>query len=99
MNRFRQHKVRAETERLGHAGLTFDHGDRERSLVGTGVTSALEKQRRVLLVVAVHDDGVEVLDHQFLDGGKGLVAGLDTELEFTQHLADNASRFFIRAEQ
>jgi len=39
-----------------------------------------------------------MLPHQFLDRGKRLVAGLDTEFEIALYLTDYASRFLIRAE-
>ncbi len=99
MNWFGQHQVGAEAEGFGDARLSLDHRNRQRRLVGSRVSRALEQQRRILLIVAVHHDGVEVLGHQFFHRGKGLVARLDSKLEFAQYLADDASRFLVRAEQ
>ena len=98
MNGFGQNQIRAQAKGLGHARLSFHDGDCQRSRVRTRILCALEQQSRVLLVVAVHHNGIEVLDHQFFHCGKGLVAGLDRKLEFTQNLAHHAGRFFIRAE-
>ena len=58
-----------------------------------------EEQRRVLLVVTVHDDGVEVLGHQLLDGNKRLGAGLNGEVQLAENLRNRTSRFFVGAEE
>ncbi len=83
MNGFGQDQIGAEAKRFGHARLSFHYRHRQRSLVRTRITRALEEQGRVLLVFAVHHDRVEVLHHQFFYRGKRLVAGLDSKLEFT----------------
>ena len=98
MNRFCENKVGANAKGFSNTCLSLNHRNCQRSLVRSRVTRALEQQGRILLVVTVYDDSVEMLCHQFLDCGKRLVAGLDVEVEFTQDLADDASRLFIRAE-
>ena len=59
MNGFGEYQIRAQTKCFGHAGLPFHYGDRERCLVRTGVARALEQESSILLVVAVHHEGVE----------------------------------------
>ena len=98
MNWLGQHQICAEAESLGHARLSFYHRNRQRGLVGIGIARALEQQSRILLIVAIHHDRVEMLAHQFLDCGKWLVAGLNGEVEISQNLAHCAGRFLVRAE-
>jgi len=58
-----------------------------------------EEQRRVLLVIAVHHDGVEVLGHQLLDGNKGFGAGLNGEVQLAENLRNRTSSFFVGTEE
>jgi len=94
-----QHQIGPDAECLGDSGLSFDHGDRQRSLIGRRVARALEEQRGVLLVVAVDDDGVEVRAHQLLHRGKGLGAGVDFEVQFGENLRDRARSFLVGTEK
>jgi len=82
MNRFGENQIRAQAESLGHPRLSFDYSDRKRSLIRPRVARALEQESGVLLVVAIHHERVEVLDHQFFHRGKRLVARLDSEVKF-----------------
>jgi hypothetical protein len=61
--------------------------------------STFEQQRRVLLVIAVHHDGVEVLGHQLLDGNKRFGAGLNGEVQLAQNLRNRAGSFFVGTEK
>ena len=58
-----------------------------------------EEQRRVLLVIAVHDDGVEVLGHQLLDGNKRFGAGLNGEVQLAENLRNRTTSFFVGTEE
>ena len=93
-----QNQVGADAERLRNSSLAFDNGHGQRRLIGSGVVRALEQQGRILLVLAVHYDGVKVLRHQLLDRGERLVAGLNPKLQVAQNLRDHAGGFVIRAE-
>src|SRR5208282_2472534 len=61
VDRFCEHKVGADAVGLGHAHLSFDQSDRQRALIGAGISCALEEQRSVLIILAVYDDGVVML--------------------------------------
>ena len=97
MNRFCENKVGANAKGFSNTCLSLNHRNCQRGLVRTGVTRALEQQGRILFVVTVHDDSVEMLCHQFLDCGKRFVAGFNMKIEFAQYLVDYARRVFIRA--
>ena len=58
-----------------------------------------EEQRRVLLVIAVHHDGVEVLGHQLLDGNKRFGAGLNGEVQLAENLRNRTRSFFLGTEE
>ncbi|PYX01878.1 MAG: hypothetical protein DMG86_09370, partial [Acidobacteria bacterium] len=88
-----------DTKCLGDAGLSFDQRNRKRILIGPGITGALEQQRGVLLIVAIHDNRVEVFRHQPLDCGEGFIAGLNAEFNFTQDLGYYVSRPLVWTEQ
>ena len=94
-----QYEIRANAKGFGNSGLTFDNGNRKRTLIRSGIARTLEQQSGILLIVAIDDDGVEMLRHQLLDSRERLVAGLNGEVEFGQNLGDHAGRFVVRAEE
>src|ERR1051326_955841 len=60
---------------------------------------ALEQQAGVLLVLAIHDQRVEMLCHQSFDGGKRFIAGLDDKLQLAQNLRDDTGGFLVRTKK
>ena len=79
--------------------LPLNHRDRERRLIDRGTARALEQQGGILVVIAVDHDGVEMLGHQFLDGGERLDARFDGKLQLAQDLRHRAGDFFIGTEE
>ena len=96
---FRKNQIGADAEGLGDSGLSFDHSHGERRLIGSRVTSAFEKQGRVLFVVAIHHDSVKMLGHEPLDGAEWLAARLYAKVQFTKHLRHRTGRLLIWTEQ
>jgi hypothetical protein len=94
-----QDQVRANPECIRDAGLSFDYRHGQRTLVRIRITRTLEQKRGVLLVLAVHHDGVEMLSHEFLDGSEGFAASLDAEFQLGQNLCRDTSGFLIRTEE
>jgi uncharacterized protein (DUF779 family) len=79
--------------------LPFDHRDRQRRLVVRGIARALKKQSSILLVVAIHDDGIEVLTHQFFHCCEGFGAGNYCKVQLAENLRYGASRLLIGTEK
>ena len=99
VDRLCQHQVRADAISLGHTRLPFDYSDGKRALIGTGISRALKKQRRVLFVLAVDDDCVEALRHQLFDRGKRLLDGFHGEVQFGEDLTDDSGELFVGTEE
>jgi len=78
--------------------LSFHHGNRQRGLIICGIPGALEYQRGILLVIAIHHDRIKVLCHQFLNGGKWLRAGNHFEVQLVKNLRDGAGGLLIGTE-
>jgi hypothetical protein len=98
IDRLGKHQIGADAVGLGYACLSLDYGDGQRALIETGISCALEEQRGVLFVSAIHDDGVVVVGHQPLNGAKGFVCGFNREVQFGEDLADNTSQFLVGRE-
>jgi hypothetical protein len=99
INGFGQDEICANAKCFSNPGLTLHNGYGKRRLVGRRITRAFEQQSGVLLVIAVHDQRVEVFTHQLLHCSKWLNAGLDAELQIAQDLRHSASGFFIGTEE
>ena len=89
----------ADAESFRDSGLPFHHSHGERRLIRRGVARTLEQQGRILLVVAVHDNGIKVLRHQFLNCRERLGARLDSKFQIVQNVRYSARRFLVRAEE
>jgi hypothetical protein len=98
VNGFCEDQICADPEGLCHSRLPFHDGYRQRRLVVRRIARALEQQCGILFVIAIDDDCIEALAHQFLYGSKGLGAGNDREVELAENLRDSASGFLIGAE-
>ena len=99
INGFCEHQIGADAECLRDSGLSLNHRDRERRLIDRGTARALEQQGGILVVIAVDHDGVEMLGHQFLDGGERLDARFDGKLQLAQDLRHCAGDFFVGTEE
>ncbi len=55
----------------------------------------LEEERGILLVVAIHDDGIEMFAHQFLHCGEGFGTGNHFKVQLAENLCYGASRLLI----
>jgi hypothetical protein len=98
INGLGQNQVGADPEGFGNPSLAFDDGNGKRGLIGSGIVRTLKQKGSILLVIAVHHDGIEVFRHQFFHRRERLVAGLNPKLQVAQNLRDHASGFLIRAE-
>ena len=98
INRFGQNQIGADLERLGHSALSLDNRHRKRVLVRSRIARRLEQQSRILLVVTIHDQGVEMLTGQFFDCGKRLGGRLHAKVKLGKNLGDGARGLFIGTE-
>jgi len=83
---FGQDQVCTNPKSFGDTSLSFHNCNGQGRLVRGGISRTFEKQSRILLVVAVHHNRVEVLRHQFLDSGERFAARLDGKIQIAQNM-------------
>ena len=99
VDRLGEHQICPDAVCLRDTGLSLDQRQRQRTLIGAGISRALEQQSSVRFVLAVHDDGVVTLRHQLLDGSEGFINRLNLEVEFAENLGDDSRQLLVETEQ
>jgi hypothetical protein len=79
--------------------LPFDNRHGQSRLIVRRIARALVEQRGILLVVAIHHDGIEVFCHQFFHRCKGFGAGDYFEVQLAENLCYGASRLLVGTEE
>ena len=69
MDGLSQYEVGAEAKGMRRVGLPLHNCNSQRRVPGGRIVYALEQQGRIVLVIAIDDDGVERLFLQLVRGG------------------------------